>query len=299
MQRAPSIPRLRLFVSRLWAASAAPRHAPGISFERVLPTGAAHIVVRLEEVPLVLEKAGRVESVRGSLVAGVHSTAYRKDVSRPVACVGAMLEPGALPALFGASADAFADQHVRLADLVGAEADRLEDQLAARSDLPSRLDLFEAWLSTRLPAVRGLHPGVAEAIAGAGGRVGRAGDLADRAGLSPRRLSAIFRTAVGVSPKRWLRLRRFQRLVERAAATDLAWSELAWELGYSDQAHLARDFRAIAELTPTAYRDVAPIAPNHVPIHEGGAARPISSRREQTPGRESSDIATDHEDSTL
>ena len=265
MQRTPRLPRLRLFVSRVWATRATPRHAPGVRFERVLPTGASHLVIRLGSDPLRLEKSGRDETLTGSALGGVHARAYRKDVSRPVACVGAMLAPGAIPALFGVPADAFAGRHVSLDAMIGNESDRIADRLAASDDLASRLDLFEAWLAARSPEVHGLHPGVARAIAASNHPETSAGALAARASLSPRRFSSVFREAVGVAPKRWLRLRRFQTVVERAGTPDVVWSDLACQLGYSDQAHLVREFREIADLTPTVYRRLAPPAANHVP----------------------------------
>ncbi len=56
--RRPSA-RLAPFVSRIWATDGTPRHAPGTRVERVLPNGAAHLVIRLESEPLrLLDAAG-------------------------------------------------------------------------------------------------------------------------------------------------------------------------------------------------------------------------------------------------
>jgi len=75
---------------------------------------------------------------------------------------------------------------------------------------------------------------------------------ADRAGLSVRALQRLFLDYVGVPPK-WVILRyRVQEAIERAAV-DVDWAALAAELGYSDQAHLVRDFTATIGVPPTAY----------------------------------------------
>jgi AraC-like DNA-binding protein len=83
----------------------------------------------------------------------------------------------------------------------------------------------------------------------------RAEALADEAGLSLRSLQRLFREYVGVSPK-WL-LRRY-RLQEAAfllgQGADVSLAPLASELGYFDQAHLARDFRRLFGCAPTQYR---------------------------------------------
>lgn len=85
--------------------------------------------------------------------------------------------------------------------------------------------------------------------------VRRLDDLAARAGLGTRSLQRLFTRHAGVSPT-WV-LRRY-RLLEAAEAVrggeEVVWSDVAAALGYADQAHLVRDFRAALGRTPEAYR---------------------------------------------
>ncbi|MFG2824383.1 DUF6597 domain-containing transcriptional factor [Kitasatospora sp. NPDC048365] len=82
----------------------------------------------------------------------------------------------------------------------------------------------------------------------------RVADLAADAGLSVRALQRLFARQVGVGPK-WVILRhRIHEAIERAeTGTAVDWAALAHELGYSDQAHLTRDFTATLGVPPTAY----------------------------------------------
>jgi AraC-like DNA-binding protein len=90
---------------------------------------------------------------------------------------------------------------------------------------------------------------------------------ADRLGWTPRRLGREFAARVGLAPKRFALVRRFQRVVRAAATvTDPDWARLAAEHGYHDQAHLIHDFRTLAATTPGAYRPRSPSEPNHVPV---------------------------------
>ncbi|MFD5327407.1 DUF6597 domain-containing transcriptional factor [Streptomyces sp. NPDC127092] len=87
--------------------------------------------------------------------------------------------------------------------------------------------------------------------------VRRVSALARAAGLSPRSLQRLFASHVGVGPK-WVILRyRIHEALERAesgsAAAPPDWAALAADLGYSDQAHLVRDFTATIGVPPTAY----------------------------------------------
>jgi transcriptional regulator GlxA family with amidase domain len=82
----------------------------------------------------------------------------------------------------------------------------------------------------------------------------RVEDLAARVGLSQRALQRLFRSHVGVTPKWTLRRFRIHEAAERAArGVRLDWSALALELGYFDQAHFSKDFKAQVGRSPAEY----------------------------------------------
>jgi len=80
----------------------------------------------------------------------------------------------------------------------------------------------------------------------------RIATLAKELGWSRKHLHACFRRDVGLSPKRYAEVRRFDRLRRRLAANGTTLVNLAAELGYADQAHLARDARRFSTRTATA-----------------------------------------------
>ncbi|MFD3747009.1 helix-turn-helix domain-containing protein [Nocardia sp. NPDC058633] len=78
--------------------------------------------------------------------------------------------------------------------------------------------------------------------------------LAQRFGLSMRGMQRLFAEYVGVGPKWVVRRYRLHEVTERLAhGAEIDWAALAAELGYADQAHLSRDFRAIFGEPPTRY----------------------------------------------
>jgi AraC-like DNA-binding protein len=86
-----------------------------------------------------------------------------------------------------------------------------------------------------------------------------------RIAMSSKRFIERFKADVGVTPKRYCRLLRFQRVVSHAhqsAPTD--WAGLALDCGYFDQAHLIHEFREFSGLTPTAYEAHRTTFQNHV-----------------------------------
>jgi methylphosphotriester-DNA--protein-cysteine methyltransferase len=69
-----------------------------------------------------------------------------------------------------------------------------------------------------------------------------------------RQAQRVFKNNVGLSPKEYFRIIRFRQIIEAIQANkQVLWSQLAYSLGYADQAHLIRDFKAFAGLTPTGF----------------------------------------------
>lgn len=280
MQRDPSLrrflcrpprPALRPFIRVVWASAAKPAGV-GVDtprLERVLPTGRSHLVFRMTEEPLrVLGGDATEVRVSGALVGGARAGAYLRDVSRPSPTFGADLLPGAATLLFGAPADVLAERHTPLVDLWGAEAERAHAWLAAACSLEEGLERFETLLAGRLMEKAPPHPVVAHAIRrfSAGAAVG---EVVQASGYSHRRFIALFREAVGLTPKVYCRVMRLQDVLHRLeTAPGKGWATLALEAGYSDQAHFNREFRELTGVTPGEYRALAPAHAHHVPVLE-------------------------------
>jgi AraC-like DNA-binding protein len=85
-------------------------------------------------------------------------------------------------------------------------------------------------------------------------------------GLSPKRLNALFRAEVGLSPKVFWRVRRFQGVLRGLERRRTSTAMLAAELGYCDQAHLNREFREVTGMSPRRYLAASRERPNHVAL---------------------------------
>ncbi len=266
----PPKPVLRAFVKTLWASDQTGETLPPIADrERVLPTGMMHLVFRLADHPLHLYEG--IDDTRGrtvglAIVGGACATSYMKNVSRPVRTVGAQLYPGVAQLLFGVPADKLSGVHTPLGDLWGSSADKARQRLADAGSLDGGLDVLESILVGRLPTVRGLHPVVAHALERFS-ETDLVRDVVSETGYSHRRFIQLFLRAVGLKPKVFCRIIRFQRMLERLdRSPSSSWAGLALNSGYSDQAHFNREFREFAGVSPSQYRDAAPAFPNHVPV---------------------------------
>lgn len=264
----PAIAALRPFVAALWTGES-PAGRPG-QVEHNLPDGRMHLVIRLEGDPLRLydddtDTVGR--TVADAVVAGPYSRAYLKDVATSARSLGVVLGPGAARALFGCDPAELHDRHCPLELLWPAACERLRDQLDSETDPQRQLDQVQAALLARLRPRHGLHPQVAMALQGL--RQGRrVGDLVDASGYSHRRFIDLFRGATGMPPAIYARLLRFRRAL-RLAAGEASWTGVALDAGYSDQAHLIREFRAFSGLTPRTWRAAQRRHGSHVRLPPG------------------------------
>jgi AraC-like DNA-binding protein len=148
----------------------------------------------------------------------------------------------------------------------------LREQLLERSDPDEQLDAIEATLAEMLrPA--GLHPAVGFALTTfhRSPIVASIGAVTDAIGMSAKRFIERFKAQVGLSPKRYCRIRRFQQAVRRAhRGQRVDWAQLALNCGYYDQSHFIHEFRACSGLTPTAYQASRTAFQNHVKFLQSG-----------------------------
>jgi AraC-like DNA-binding protein len=77
-------------------------------------------------------------------------------------------------------------------------------------------------------------------------------DYARQAGVSARQLRHLFRLELGMSPKHYSRIARLRRLLA-VAHGNVAWSDLAADAGFYDQAHMIADFKDLLNSTPRAF----------------------------------------------
>ncbi len=252
------------FVESVWVCS----NAPGPwRLERVLPSGRAQMVVNLKEDETRSYLGERVERLPGTVVSGIGTRFEVIDSAEQEEVAGVVFRPGGTLGFFGVPAPLLGDVSVPVEALWGVRAvDRLRDRLLAAEGGAARLTVLEEELRG-VWAGRALHPAVGFALRefGADPGMARIGEVAEAAGLSQRRFGERFRDEVGVSPKRYCRLLRFQQAVAQAhGAARPDWSQVALECGYFDQAHFIHDFQAFSGITPGAYKERRTAFANHV-----------------------------------
>ncbi|MFB4194755.1 AraC family transcriptional regulator [Streptomyces carpaticus] len=173
------------------------------------------------------------------------------------------LTPFGARAVYGMPSAELAHRLVPLDALLGTLAVELVDRLRSATTWAARFAALDALLwravgrAARGGRVRGVRPEVAEAwrrLVATRGCV-QVGAVAAELGWSRRYLAERFRGEVGLSPKTFARVLRFEHAHALATAQDPPpWADVATVSGYADQAHLVRDWRAFTGRSPTAWR---------------------------------------------
>lgn len=170
------------------------------------------------------------------------------------ACVQIDLTPLGAVRVFGGALRHLTACMADIEDLFGPDVRRLRERMGATLCWQRRFDLAEDFVAARLR--HDPSPGVAFAwrsLVGSGGTL-RVAELAAEIGWSRQHLSARVQGELGLAPKTLARLLRFHRACALArAGTEGGWAAVAAAAGFSDQAHLAREFATLAGEAPTAW----------------------------------------------
>ena len=227
-------PPLRGVVDRFWICDCAFTSTSDDPFE-VLPDGCVEVVFALGDA-------------RGQMLAFGTATQGRLFPTQPdTVYLDMRLLPARLCGLIDAKADSLTDRHNELDRLGEARADDLLAQLVEAVSVEAKVAVLErhvhqAWRAQSQLA--GLDRAVA-AIQRHAGDI-RVEQLIEDASLSRRQLERQFRAAVGLTPKQFCRVVRFQHVLAKLRDGQLNRAALAAELGFADQSHLRRDFMALA-----------------------------------------------------
>ena len=240
--------------------------------ERRLPDGRVALVINLEHEMLRVshrEDADQFQSFHGGVLSGAHSQFSVLDTTTLVTTMYVCFKPGGVRPFLPMPATELTNQVVDLSCVFGTATFDLREQLQAAQTNDDRVRILERFLLAHLAWEQAPHPAVTFALASfqAGHKQRSISEVTAQLGLNPKRFIKLFEEAVGLTPKVFCRLLRFQEALRRTTRGQPAqWADLALSCGYFDQAHFIHDFQAFAGLTPGAYLAQRGEHHNHVPL---------------------------------
>jgi AraC-like DNA-binding protein len=215
------------------------------------------------------EDASRYTSHGLAVVSGPRTRCFVIDTSQEERVFGIQFRPGGAFPFFKPPVSEFKNTDVTLECLWKGAAGELRERLLAASSVASMFALAEQYLVARLVREPRLHPAVEFARQRFSGapHIATVSSVLDSIGVCHHRFTQLFNEQVGLSPKAFCRVRRFQRVLHSVhRLRDADWVQVALDCGYYDQPHFIHDFRAFSGLTPAQYMARATDHLNHVPM---------------------------------
>ena len=169
----------------------------------------------------------------------------------------ARFSPGTFSAICGIPATEIPAEGADISLLFsGDQLERLREAAADQHPTGAHLRLFEKWQeASRAGSDRSLAEQAVQLIRRSGGAM-RMRQLEQETLYSARRLQDVVTRQVGISPKQLCRQTRFQnalKLLRKDGSNDLNCAQAAQQLGYSDQAHFNREFKAFCGMCPSKF----------------------------------------------
>jgi AraC-like DNA-binding protein len=232
---------------------------------RGLPSPFLTFIITLDE-PLVMlahPDPGQRPGTFNTLLGGLHSAPALIAHEGAQSGIQVALCPLGTRALLGLPAGELAEIDVPAEAVLSDLCSELRTRVLAATTWPQRFAVLDEILIRRMNVARArtdVAPEVGWAwrqLLTSGGAI-LVSDLAERTGWSGRHLASRFRTEIGLTPKAAARVIRFSRarhLLARQATASGGYrlADLAAACGYFDQAHLAREFRALAGCPPSQW----------------------------------------------
>jgi AraC-like DNA-binding protein len=252
-------PPLAGFIDTIW-------HYEGYDtphrMDRILPSGDMGVVINLRDQGFRVHD----ENFSGAILCGAYSEFFTIDTAQQSYTLGIHFKPGGAFPFLRIPAGELKGRHVDLSDVWGARAGEMRERLLAARSIEERFRIVEATLLQQMKPRREPHPAVGGALH-AIERTHSVAEVSAQIGLSPKRFADVFREEVGLTPKLFFRIRRFQHVLRRmSAGQPVEWADFALSAGYYDQPHFNHDFQAFSGLNPSSYAPRPPLYINHVAL---------------------------------
>ncbi len=224
----------------------------------IIPTGLSEITFYFDSVP-DSDDSRRIITDR-YIVSGQQNSSYDLLIKGHLSMFSVTLKPYAIAVLFGIPATEFVNSNVSLKDVFSDDFNMLEDMLMLSDSFDDKVKVVERFLIylltgncnsdiKRISKIIGTINSSVEDI--------RMERLASEACLSKKQFERIFASSVGITPKRFMKIVRFQKAIfYRQLDSSLSLTNLAYKCCYYDQSHMINDFKALCGLTPSQFFNV-------------------------------------------
>lgn len=201
-----------------------------------------------------LHENGTSETQPRTFVVGQMTAPVVIEPTEDAGILGIRFRPGGAYPFFSFPQHELVDRIVSLDSLWGNLAQEIEERTAMAVGADEKVMVIEAILASKLctKSNASLEAAIEEILAADG--LISIEEVSEDIGMTRRNLERQFKQFVGLSPKLFARIVRFQRIFKTLESSSIdEWTSLALECGYYDQAHFIREFREFSGRNPSSY----------------------------------------------
>lgn len=248
-------PLLATYIKQFWMIENCVH--PGSSYHHsIVPNGLMELNFYLGEKPIVTHPAKQL--TESTLISGQQKSVYDLQIERSLSLFSITFQPLGAKAFFDIPMSEFCDRNIPLRFINKEFTAKLESQLFESKSFGEKVALAEKLLTKLLIKKQQEFnfARIGDSISFINEQGGKTDveELAGRACLSRKQFERIFNDFIGISPKRFLKIVRFQHsiyLKQQNSAINL--THLAFDSGYFDQSHMINDFRQLSGMTPSQF----------------------------------------------
>lgn len=207
---------------------------------------------------------GEIVHRTANYLSGQQASRLNLFITNDYLMVKVVFHPGAMYRLFGLPMNLIADQYIDTQSVIGKEINEINEKMANAASYENVINIAEDYLINKVRKMK-----IDDNPVGAIGRLLLKNPfkfsldwLAKESSWSPRQLERQFIERIGVSPKFFAKISRFDHAFQmKQQFPNLDWLTIAVQNGYSDYQHLVKDYKYFTNLTPTGFYELDTKAP--------------------------------------
>ena len=226
------------------------------SQEVMFPTGCLELCIDITNGDTVRHRGDRSMTVPRVEVLGHWTLPTRATIKKGNTCLITRFHPYAGFLFFPNQVSDFTNESIDLHDILSKESTGFYHRLMEQPSLEQKVKVLEAFLIDRLARSRkdqkkiGLVEGLCDSIC-SNGESFDIDRLATEFGFSERYIQRLFSSYVGISPKSFFSVQRFNKSLELVRLANTSLTNIAYECGYYDQAHFIKEFKSYTGISPS------------------------------------------------
>ncbi|MEZ5345787.1 MAG: helix-turn-helix domain-containing protein [Pyrinomonadaceae bacterium] len=245
---------------------------PSHAIDRFLPDGNTEIIIDLSGTPKHIydnETLDEIQVCKNAWASGVRTEPISIPSGKDSAMIVILFKKGMAYPFFPVPMNEMSDCVIDTDLLWGKAFENLRETLLGEPDIFGRFAITEKFLIDRYRAKLDVNECVKYAISQITASPDQVslGRLYDKIGYSQKHFTEMFKLRVGVTPKSYAKILRFQKAISEVETIgEINWSFIAADCGFYDQAHFINDFKCFSGFTPEDYLKRKNGVLNYVPV---------------------------------